>query len=121
MTMRMQHKRSYPVRLAVIGGGLLLSGAPHAAPLPSSNTIVTMDEEYFGCRAIDDLARVVNLDWVKNDKEAASAYGQEHCITLHKGDQFRVRDVSVIHGAVCLIRPGSTDCYWTNAQMLKNP
>jgi hypothetical protein len=121
MPLRIQQKRSNTARLAVVGGVLLLIGAPHAAPLPSSNAIVTIDEDYFGCRALDDLARVVNLDWVKNDKEAASAYGREHCIVLHKGDQFRVREGSVLHGAVCLSRAGSADCYWTNAQILKNP
>ena len=100
---------------------VLLSGAPHAAPLPNINSLVTMDAEFFGCQSLADLNRVVNLDWVKNDKEASSAYGREHCIVLRKGEQFKVQDISVVQGAVCLIRIGSSGCYWTNAQMLKNP
>ena len=49
------------------------------------------------------------------------AYGREHCIVLHKGGQFKVQDESVLHGAVCLSLLRSSECYWTNAQMLKNP
>ncbi len=120
MLARMPHKKSTTTLLVVLCE-VLLSGATHAAPLPNINTIVTIDADYFGCRALDDLARVMNLDWVKNDKEAASAYGQEHCTALHKGDQFKVRDVSVVHGAVCLSQGASSECFWTNAQMLKTP
>lgn len=100
---------------------ILLSGAPRAAPLPSINALVTMDEDFFGCRSLADLGRVVNLDWVKNDKQAATAYGREHCIVLHKGDQFKVQDESAVQGAVCLRQIRSSECYWTNAQMLRTP
>src|SRR5262249_2154607 len=100
---------------------VILGGASHAAPLPSINTVVTMDGDFFGCWDLADLARVVNLDWVKNDKKASSAYGRERCIVLHKGEQFKVQDASVLQGAVCLSRASSSDCYWTNAQMLKTP
>jgi len=100
---------------------VLLSGAAHASPLPNIGAVVTMDVEFFGCTSLDDLVRVVNLDWVQNDKEASIAYGKQHCIRLRKGDQFRVQDVSVVQGAVCLRQAPSSDCYWTNAQMLKIP
>jgi hypothetical protein len=120
MLVRTPHKKS-TTALVLVLGQVLLSGAPHAAPLPTMNTLVIMDEDFVGCRALADLARVVNLDWIMNDKEAAGAFETEHCITLHKGDQFRVRDVSVVHGAVCLSQTRSSDCYWTSAQMLKNP
>ncbi len=120
MLARMPLKKSTTTLLVVLCG-VLLSGATHAAPLPNITTIVTMDEDYFGCRALADLARVVNLDWIMDDKEASSAHGREHCIALHKGDQFKVRDVSVVHGAVCLSQGASPECFWTNAQMLKNP
>ena len=105
----------------VVISEVLLSGASHAAPLPSINALVTMDDDFFGCSSPADLARVVNLGWVKNDKEGATAYGREHCVVLHKGDQFRVHDVSVVQGAVCLQQTNSSECYWTNAQMLKSP
>jgi hypothetical protein len=99
----------------------LLSGAAPASPLPNIGAAVTMDAEFFGCQSLDDLARVVNLDWVKNDKEASMAYGKQHCIVLRKGDQFSVQAVSVVLGAVCLRQGRSGDCYWTSAQVLKSP
>ena len=99
---------------------VLLSGSPNAAPLPKIDAIVTMDEDYFGCHSIDDLGRVVNLDWVKNDKAGSVAYASDHCVALHKGDQFKVQDLSSVHGAVCLRQAQSSDCYWTNAQVLKS-
>ena len=85
--------------LAVVGGLLLVDAAP-AAPLPSVNAVVTMDTDFFGCRSLDDLTHVVNLDWVKNDKDASTAYGKHNCIVLQKGDQYRVQDVSAVRGAV---------------------
>lgn len=99
----------------------LPGGAGRAAPLPKVNALVTMDADFFGCRSLADLARIVNLDWVKNDKGASTSYGNQHCVVLHKGDQYMVRDVSVVQGAVCLRENRSPECYWTNAQMLKNP
>lgn len=107
--------------VSVVLSELLLSGAPHAAPLPSIDTLVTMDEDFFGCRSLADLGRVVNLDWVRHDKQASTAYGREHCIVLHKGDQLKVQDASVVQGAVCLRQANASECYWTNAQMLKGP
>ena len=99
---------------------LVLSGAAHAAPLPKIGETVTMEVEFFGCRSLDDLARVVNLDWVKNDKDAAAAYGKEHCIVLRKGDEFGVQGLSAVQGAVCLrpARSAAPECYWTSAQQL---
>ncbi len=105
--------------LLVLISAVLPSGVAHALPLPDVNTVVTMGADFFGCRSLSDLARVVNLDWVQNDKEASSAYGKQHCIVLQKGDQFKVQDVSVVQGAVCLRRLHSSECYWTNSQMLK--
>lgn len=118
----MRHNISTTTLFIVISE-VLLSSASHAAPLPNINTTVTMDGEFFGCRALADLAlgTLENLDWVKNDKEASSAYGRAHCIVLHKGDQFEVQNESALHGAVCLSQNPSSDCYWTNAQMLKKP
>ena len=100
---------------------VLLSGSPYAAPLPKINAVVTMDVDFFGCHSIDDLARVVNLDWVKNDKAGSVAYASEHCVVLHKGDRFTVRDLSSVYGAVCVRQAQSSDCYWTSAQVLKSP
>jgi len=102
-------------------GEVLLSGAVQAAPLPKTGDVVTMDVEFFGCRSLDDLARVVNLDWVQKNTEASNAYGKEHCIVLHKGDQLRVQDESSVQGAVCLRPTNSSACYWTSAQALKGP
>jgi hypothetical protein len=107
--------------LLVVVSGVLLSGAARAAPHPNVNAVVTMDADFFGCQSLGDLARVVNLDWVQNNKEASITYGRQHCIVLHKGDQFKVQEMSVLQGAVCLRQPNSSDCYWTNAQMLKSP
>jgi hypothetical protein len=106
--------------------GMVMPGLPsltaHAAPLPEIGAVVTMDADFFGCRALDDLARVVNLDWVKNDKAGATAYGAQHCIVLKQGQRFSVADVSVVQGAVCVRQePRSRECIWTNAQMLKRP
>ena len=106
--------------LAVIGE-VALCGAPHAEPLPVINTVVTMDADFFGCHSIDDLSRVVSLDWVKNDKAGSIAYGRDHCVVLHKGDQFKVQNLSSVHGAVCLRQTPFSDCYWTNAQMVRSP
>jgi len=100
---------------------MVLSGAAHAAPLPDVNALVTMAADYFGCRALSDLTRVVTLDWVKNDKTASAAYGNQHCAVLRKDEQFRVEAVSVVRGAVCLRERRSSECYWTSGQMLKNP
>ncbi len=80
-----------------------------------------MDADFFGCQSLADLARLVDLQWVKNEKEAATAYGRAHCTILHKGDQLKVQDVSSIYGAVCLREPHFLRCYWTSAQMLKHP
>ena len=102
-------------------GEVLLSGAAQAAPLPNIGEMVTMDVEFFGCRSLDDLARVVNLDWVHNDKEAAAAYGKQHCIVLRKGDELKVQNVSAVQGAVCLRQLRTSECYWTSAQVLKGP
>ena len=107
--------------LVILVGEGLPGGAGRAAPLPKVNAVVTMDADFFGCHSLDDLARIVTLDWVKNDKGASTSYGNQHCVVLHKGDQFMVRDVSVVQGAVCLRENRSSECYWTNAQMLKNP
>ncbi len=107
--------------LVALGSALLLTAAAPAAPLPKVNAVVTMAEDFFGCRALGDLARVENLEWVKNDKNASTAYGKEHCVVLHKGAEFKVQEVSAVLGAVCLRETRSSECYWTNAQMLKNP
>lgn len=100
---------------------VVLSGAPPAAPLPKIGAIVTMDVQFFACRSLDDLAHVVNLDWVKNDQDAAVTYGNQHCIVLHKGDELKVQDVSVVQGAVCLRQLRASQCNWTSAQVLKPP
>jgi hypothetical protein len=121
------HLITLPCRLsrmtlfAAISEILLSGGSPHAAPLPKIDAVVTMNEDFFGCHSIDDLGHVVNLDWVKNDKAGSVAYASDHCVVLHKGDQFKVQNLSSVHGAVCLRRTQSSDCYWTNAQMLKSP
>ncbi len=114
-------RNMFRTTLLALISGVLLSGGADAAPLPKTNEVVTMAEDFFGCRALGDLARVVNLDWVKNDKQASIAYGKEHCTILHKGDEFKVQEVSVVQGAVCLRQLRSSECYWTNAQMLKSP
>ncbi|HUI94768.1 MAG TPA: hypothetical protein VLX44_03355 [Xanthobacteraceae bacterium] len=107
--------------LSALIGVVLLSGAAHAAPLPNIGELVTIDVAYFGCRSLDDLAHVVNLDWVRNDKDAATAYGKEHCVVLRKGDQLKVQDVSAVQGAVCLRQLRTSECHWTSAQVLKGP
>jgi len=116
----MRHKASRTTLLAFLSE-VLLSGAAHAAPLPNIGAMVTMDVEFFGCRSLDDLAHVVNLEWVRNDKDAATAYGKEHCIVLRKGDELKVQSVSAVQGAVCLRQLRSSTCYWTSAQALKPP
>ena len=116
----MWRKASAKTLLAFIGE-VLLSEAAHAAPLPNVGELVTMDVEYFGCRSLDDLAHVVNLDWVHNDKDAATAYAKGHCIVLRKGDQLKVQNVSAVQGAVCLRQLRTSECYWTSAQVLKSP
>lgn len=100
---------------------ILLTGAAQAAPLPDVNAVVTMAADFFGCRALSDLTHIITLDWVKNDKTASVAYGNEHCALLRKGEQLKVEAVSVVRGAVCLREGRSSECYWTNAQMLRNP
>lgn len=115
----MWHEMSGKVVCALVGV-IVLTGAARAAPLPNVNAVVTMAADFFGCRALSDLTRVVTLDWVQNDKAASAAYGNEHCAVLRKGDQFRVEAVSVVRGAVCLRENRSSECYWTNAQMLKD-
>lgn len=55
------------------------------------------------------------------NKGASTTYGREHCIVLHKGDQFKVQDESVVQGAARVRQTPAPDCYWTNAQMLKTP
>jgi hypothetical protein len=102
-------------------GEVVLSGATPAAPLPKIGDVVTMDVDFFGCRSLDDLAHVVNLDWVQKDTAASNAYGKAHCVVLHQGDQLRVQDLSSVQGAVCLRPTGSASCYWTTAQALKGP
>ena len=105
--------------LLVLLAEVLLTAMAQAAPLPNVGAVVTIEVDYFGCRSIDDLARVVNLDWVKNDKVASIEYGTQHCIVLHKGERFSVQDTSAVRGSVCLRLPTSRECVWTNAQMLK--
>ena len=97
-----------------------LGGTARAAPLPAVGALVTMDVDFFGCKALDDLARIINLDWVKNDKAGAISYGAQHCVALHQNDRFIVQDVSIVQGAVCVKQqPRTQECLWTNAQMLK--
>ena len=80
-----------------------------------------MDADFFGCKALDDLARIINLDWVKNDKAGSVSYGAQHCAVLKQGERFLVQDVSIVQGAVCLKQqPRAQECLWTNAQMLKS-
>jgi hypothetical protein len=106
--------------LVVLACQSALSGIARAAPLPAVGSLVTMDADFFGCRALDDLARIINLDWVKNDKAGAISYGAQHCVALHQGDRLIVQDVSIVQGAVCLKQqPRTQECLWTNAQMLK--
>ena len=116
----MWHEMSGKVVCALVSM-IVLTGAAQAAPLPDVNAIVTMAADFFGCRALSDLTQVITLDWVKNDKTASAAYGNEHCAVLRKGEQFRVDAVSVVRGAVCLRERRSSECYWTSAQVLKNP
>ena len=106
----------------VLLGGVLLTAIAQAAPLPSVGAVVTMDADYFGCRSLDDLAQVVNFDWVKNDKIKSIEYGTQHCTVLHQGERFIVQDASAVRSAVCLRQqPRSAECLWTNAQMIKSP
>jgi len=104
--------------IAVLVAEVLLTATPRAAPLPDVGALVTMGSDYFGCHALEDLARVINLDWVKNDKIASIEYGKQHCIVLHKDDKFNVQDSSSIQGAVCLRAWRARECFWTSAQML---
>ena len=108
--------------LVILACQAALGGIALAAPLPAVGAVVTMDIDFFGCRALDDLARVINLDWVKNDKIASIEYGTQHCVVLHQGERFMVQDASAVRSAVCLRQqPRSSDCVWTNAQMIKSP
>jgi hypothetical protein len=104
--------------VGVLVGEVLLVAAAQAAPLPNVGATVTMDSDYFGCQSLNDLAHVVTLDWVQNNKIASIEYGTQHCIVLHKNEQYNVQDSSAVRGAVCL-RQGRNQCYWTNAQMIK--
>jgi hypothetical protein len=114
--------RAMSKTVLVLLGGVLLTAIAQAAPLPSPGAVVTMDVDYFGCRSLDDLSHVVNLDWVKNDKIASIEYGTQHCVVLHQGERFMVQDASAVRSAVCLRQqPRSSDCVWTNAQMIKSP
>jgi hypothetical protein len=107
--------------LIILASQAVLSGVSQAAPLPNVGALVTMDTDFFGCRAIEDLARVINLDWVKNDKVASLSYGAQHCVVLHQGERLIVQDVSIVQGAVCLKQqPRTQECLWTNAQMIKS-
>ena len=107
-------------RMVVLVLLVLLTAIAQAAPLPTVGGLATMDVDYFGCRALEDLARVINLDWVKNDKVASLEYGTQHCVVLHQGERLIVQDASAVQGAVCLRQqPRSSECVWTNAQMLK--
>ena len=65
---------------------------------------VSMGTDFWGCKKLDDLDKVIDFGGIKKDKAAAASYGYAHCIWLAEGGEYWAENASLLSNGVCLLR-----------------